>query len=86
MGMGFSKNYYAEFAFEELGRMVGGHKDYFVSEQTIAMVWKECHENERLMTLAGMYLVGSSERAERNLQKLRDELRLVFVERSPIQV
>ena len=86
MGMGFSKNYYAEFAFEELGRMVGGHEDYFDSKQTIAMVWKECHENERLMTLAGMYLVGSSERAERNLQKLRDELHLVFVERSPIQV
>lgn len=82
--MGLSKNFYAEFAFEELGRMVGGHKEYFVSEQTIAMVWKECHENERITTLSGMYLVGSSERAERNLQKLQDELRLIFITRAGV--
>ena len=79
--MGLSKNFYAEFAFEELGRMVGGHKEYFVSDQTIAMVWKECQTNENLITLAGCYLVGSSERAERNLERLQDALRLVFIER-----
>lgn len=83
--MGLSKDFYSGFAFEELGRMVGGHKDYFVSEQTIAMVWTECHKNERLITLAGCYLVGSSERAERNLEKLQDELRLIFVERNTIK-
>jgi hypothetical protein len=83
--MGLSKDFYSGFAFEELGRMVGGHKDYFVSEQTIAMVWAECHKNENLITLAGMYLVGSSDRAERNLQKLQDELRLIFIERNPIK-
>jgi uncharacterized protein YbcV (DUF1398 family) len=80
--MGLSKDFYAEFAFEELGRMVGGHKEYFVSDQTIAMVWNECHTNEHLITLAGMYLVGSSERAERNLTKLQDALRLVFITRN----
>lgn len=79
--MGLSKNFYSEFAFEELGRMVGGHKEYFESEQTIAMVWAECHRNEQIVSLAGMYLVGSYERAERNLQKLQDTLRVVFVER-----
>lgn len=82
--MGLSKNFYAEFAFEELGRMVGGHKEYFESEQTIAKIWEECHKNERLNTLSGMYLVGSSERAELNLERLHDALTLIFLTRKVI--
>lgn len=82
--MGLSKSFYSQFAFEELGRMVGGHKEYFESEQTIAMVWAECHRNEQIVSLAGNYLVGSYERAEKNLTKLQDTLRLVFIERKVI--
>lgn len=82
--MGLSKSFYADFAYEELGRLVGGHKEYFVSDSTIAMVWTECQTNERLINLAGCYLVGSPERANKNLQKLQDELRLVFLERKVI--
>ncbi len=79
--MGLSNTFYSEFAFEELGRMVGGHKEHFESEQTIARVWEECHKNERLITLSGMYLVGSSERAEQNLERLHDALTLIFLTR-----
>jgi hypothetical protein len=67
-----------EFAFEVVDRMVGGAKAYWVSEQTVAMVWSECQSNETLKRLAGMYLVGSSERAEGNLAKLKAELVSVF--------
>jgi hypothetical protein len=76
-----NKNTNGDFIFAVLESIVGSAKEYFVSESTVAMVWAECHKNENLITLAGMYLVGSSDRAERNLQKLQDELRLIFIER-----
>jgi len=68
----------AEFAFDVVSNLVGGAKEYWVSEHTVAMVWAECHNNETLKRLAGMYLVGSSERAELNLANLKAELVSVF--------
>jgi hypothetical protein len=68
----------AELAFDVVSKMVGGAMKYWVSERTVAMVWAECHNNETLKQLAGMYLVGSSERAEGNLAKLKAELVSVF--------
>lgn len=67
-----------EFAFLILEKLVGGAKNYWGSEQTVAFVWTECQRNAKLKQLAGMYLVGSSERAERNLANLKSELVRVF--------
>lgn len=67
-----------EFAFLILEKLVGGAKNYWQSEQTVAFAWSECQRNERLKQLAGMYLFGSSERAERNLGNLKSELVRVF--------
>ncbi len=67
-----------EFAFQILDKLVGGAKKYWESEQTVAFVWRECQRNENIKRLAGMYLVGSSERAERNLANLKNELVRVF--------
>lgn len=67
-----------DFAFEIVDKMVGGAVAYWVSERTVAMVWAECQSNENIKRLAGMYLVGSSERAEGNLAKLKAELVSVF--------
>ena len=72
------KDQRAEFAFEVVSKMVGGAMEYWVSERTVAMVWAECYNNETIKQLAGMYLVGSSERAEGNLAKLKAELVSVF--------
>lgn len=71
-------DYRADFAFEIVDKLVGGVSAYFVSEQTIAKVLSECQRNETIKQLAGMYLVGSSERAENNLAKLKSELVRVF--------
>lgn len=76
MSMLKTKNYNAEFAFEQVIRLVGGASEY--GDSTKASIWAECHNNETIKTLAGMYLVGSSERAERNLARLDDKLRQVF--------
>jgi hypothetical protein len=71
-----TKNYNAEFAFEQVIRLVGGASEY--GDSTKASIWAECHNNETIEMLAGMYLVGSSERAERNLARLDEKLREVF--------
>jgi hypothetical protein len=76
MSMLKTKNYNAEFAFEQVIRLVGGASEY--GDSTKASIWAECHNNETIKMLAGMYLVGSSERAERNLARLNDKLRQVF--------
>lgn len=68
----------AEFAFEVVDKMVGGAMAYWVSERTVAMVWAECYNNDTIKRLAGMYLIGSSERAEVNLANLKAELISVF--------
>jgi hypothetical protein len=73
------KNFNAEFAFEETMRLAGGKDNY--STHTLAAIWAECHKNKELQTLAGMYLVGSSERAEHNLKRLRAEIFKIFLER-----
>lgn len=67
-----------EFAFLILEKLVGGAKKYWESEQTVAFVWATCQSNANIKRLAGMYLAGSSERAERNLANLKLELVRVF--------
>jgi hypothetical protein len=69
----------AEFAFEQVMKLAGGKDDY--STQTQGAIWAECSRNEKLKQLAGMYLVGSSERAELNLTRLNQEIYRVFLER-----
>jgi hypothetical protein len=76
MSMLKTKNYNAEFAFEQAMRLAGSASEY--GDSTKASIWAECHNNETIKMLAGMYLVGSSERAERNLARLNDKLRQVF--------
>lgn len=68
-----------DFAFETVARLVGGDaRAYFGSEQTLAQVWAECHRNEIILNLSALYLVGSSERASGNLDRLRAKLVDVF--------
>jgi hypothetical protein len=66
----------AVFASEMLLSMAGGADLYTADTQ--ALVLNECLRNEEIKTLAGMYLVGSSERAEHNLSRLRAKLVEVF--------
>lgn len=69
-----------EFAFEEVMKLAGGADKY--SDSTKGAIYAECSRNKTLQTFAGMYLVGSSERAEKNLAKLRSEIYRVFLERA----
>ena len=55
---GTRKDTYAEFAYERTLKLAGGKDEYSV--HTLSAIWAECYKNETLMTLAGMYLVGSS--------------------------
>lgn len=71
------KDIRSEFAYEEVFRLAGGIDKY--SAHTQSAIWAECYRNEEIKTLAGMYLVGSSERAERNLGRLRAKLLEVFL-------
>jgi hypothetical protein len=71
------KDIKAEFAYEEVFRLAGGEDNYSV--HTKSAIWAECYRNEEIKTLAGMYLVGSSDRAERNLSRLRAKLYEVFL-------
>ncbi len=73
---GTRKDVYAEFAYERFVKLAGGEGEY--SQFTLAAIWTECYKNETIKTLAGMYLVGSSDRAERNLARLDEKLREVF--------
>lgn len=70
----------AEFAFELVLSMGGGSDNY--SLHTQSAIWSECYKNDRIKTLAGMYLVGSSERAERNLNALKQALYDLFLDRA----
>jgi hypothetical protein len=73
------KEIYGDFAFDVLKGMVGGNVSaYFQSETTTAMVWTTCRSNAQIHNLVGMYLAGSSERAELNLTRLQDYLREYF--------
>jgi hypothetical protein len=70
------KDLYAEFAFEQTMRLAGGEDNYGTSTQ--AAIWSECHDNKVIKQLVGMYLYGSSERADLNLSRLNDKLTEVF--------
>ncbi len=70
------KDFNAEFAFERAMRLAGGADVY--GDSTKAAIWTECYANEAIKQLAGMYLYGSSERAELNLGRLDQKLREVF--------
>lgn len=70
----------AEFAFDVVMKLAGGKDKYSVHTQ--GAIWAECSRNKTIKQLAGMYLVGSSERAERNLKALRAELYKTFLERN----
>lgn len=72
-------NQSVEFVFEQVMKLAGGAEKYSVHTQ--GAIYAECSRNKSLQTLAGMYLVGSSERAEKNLAKLRAEIYRVFLER-----
>lgn len=76
MSSTITKDHTAEFAFEQAIRLAGGERAY--GDSTKASIWAECYKNETIKQLAGMYLVGSSERAERNLARLDEKLREVF--------
>lgn len=66
----------AEFVFERAMKLAGGADVY--GDSTKASIWAECHNNTAIKYLAGMYLIGSSDRAERNLAHLDEKLREVF--------
>lgn len=69
-----------DFAFDQVMKLAGGKEKYSIHTQ--GAIWAECSRNENLKTLAGMYLVGSSERAEKNLAKLNQEIYRIFLERN----
>jgi hypothetical protein len=74
--MATQKDIYAQFAYEQALRLGGGAGNF--SEFTKAQIWAECQRNESIKTRAGMYLVGSSNRAKHNLDTLDILLRKVF--------
>jgi hypothetical protein len=71
-----AKELYAEFAFERAMKLAGGESVY--GDSTKASISSECYANAEIKILSGMYLVGSSARAERNLARLDEKLREVF--------
>jgi hypothetical protein len=69
----------ADFAFEQVMKLAGGKDNYSIHTQ--GAIYAECSRNENLKNLAGLYLYGSSERAERNLAKLNQAIYQIFLER-----
>lgn len=69
-----------EFAFEQVMKLAGGADKY--SDSTKGAIFAECSRNKTIQNFAGMYLAGSSERAEKNLTALRAEIYRVFLERA----
>jgi hypothetical protein len=64
----------AEFAVSVLSKLDGVE----LTESERATAYQTCLASPSVLQLVGMYLVGSSERAESNLTKLKVELRRVF--------
>lgn len=64
----------AEFAVSVLSKF----DDVNLTESEKATAYQTCLVSPRVLELVGMYLVGSSARAESNLAKLKVELRRVF--------
>ena len=64
----------AEFAVSVLTKFDGVE----LTESELATAYQTCLASPRVLELVGMYLVGSYDRAESNLAKLKVELRRVF--------
>ena len=69
----------ADFVFDQVMKLAGGKDKYSVHTQ--GAIYAECSRNDNLKTLAGMYLVGSSARAELNLSRLNKAIYEVFLDR-----
>lgn len=67
----------AEFVFDQVMKLAGGKDKYSIHTQ--GAIWGECSRNKELQNLAGLYLVGSSSRAESNLAKLNQAIYQVFL-------
>lgn len=70
----------AEFVFDQVMKLAGGADKY--SDSTKGAIWAECTRNKSLQNLGAMYLVGSSERADKNLKALRAKIYEIFLDRS----
>jgi hypothetical protein len=70
---------YAQLAYDVTLKLAGGAENY--SQHTLSAIWMECLRNNNIQRLAGMYLAGSSERAEKNLKALREEIYNTFIDR-----
>lgn len=69
-------NQYSEFAYEVLMDLIGGESK--ATSEVLDAMAQVCEMNYNIKTFAGMYLVGSSTRADYNLNNLKSELRRVF--------
>jgi hypothetical protein len=69
------KNLYALFASERALTLLGSER---TSHLAMAVITTTCYAHTELQRLAGLYLVGSSERAEQNLANLDALLKQVF--------
>jgi hypothetical protein len=71
-----NKDIISEFAYEQTIRLAGGEDTYSV--HTLSAIYAECYRNQEIRELSKLYLFGMSERAERNLAKLNEQLAFVF--------
>lgn len=69
-------NEFSLFAYNVAVGMAGGES--VLCEEELKKIYDTCAKSERLKTLAGMYLVGDSSRAEHNLKNLKHEVQRVF--------
>ena len=72
---GKKPNLYALFASERAVALLGKER---TSHFAIAVIVTTCYAHTEIQRLAGLYLAGSSERAERNLENLDALLKEVF--------
>ena len=66
-----------KFVFDLVMNLAGGQDKY--AQSTLGAIWAECERNTELKNLAGLYLAGSSDRAEQNLAKLKAKVYSVFL-------
>ena len=55
---------------------IGGEDSY--TDSTKSQIWAESRQNDHLRNLARLYLAGSMERSEANLERLREAVIKVF--------
>lgn len=65
---------YGQYAYEQTLRLFAVD----LSDEQKQVIFKECHQNESIRRLSGMYLVGTSDRAKQNKENLNTLLRKVF--------